>query len=187
VTRARCSFDFSIRRGGPGRGSTGASPFRFDTTAGPSPVRVKLQCVLKPGGVAAYSNRYEQEAIPDRPYRRAVAGDRAAAAQAEVRHPQGRPPAGRRPRGAQRRLLPPPRRPGVAAAAARLPAVADRLRPLPRLAAGRHLGEAPRPAVRGGARGRRRAARAADLAGGQPEREDDPRRRPEGVRRGEKR
>src|SRR5262245_51980617 len=72
------------------------------------------QCVLKREGGMVYVMVHEKEAIPDRPDGRAVAADSAAAAVPEVRHPQGRTPRRRHPRGARRHLPPPAWRAGLA-------------------------------------------------------------------------
>ena len=163
-------------------GSTILPPTTITKTA-PAELRVRLETIAG----AVYRRGYEQEALPDRPDRRAVGVPGASAAQAQVRHPQGRPAGRGPPRGVRRRLLPPAGRPGLAADAARLPALADRVRVLPRVAGVRGVGAGPRP-VAGGVPGPGRGpADARDPAGGQPDGQDDPPRRPQGVRRGEKR
>ena len=115
---------------------------------------------------------------------RPVAAAGAPAPEAAVRHPPGRPPRRGPPRGGERRLLPPPGRADLAARAARLPAVADRVRVLPGVAAGRHLGAGARGPAGGVPDRCRPAAPAPDRPPGQPDGEDDPPRRRPRVGRG---
>src|SRR5215204_1292976 len=78
----------------------------------------------------------------------------------------------------KRGVLPPEERMLVADAAPRVSAVADGLLPLPQVEDRRPSQKSPRPAARGGARGRRTRTRSQRRGRRQPGREDHPGRRP---------
>ena len=133
------------------------------------------------------TDRHDTGALPDGPDRRPVGAGPAVPPGPQVRGPQRRPAGHRHPRGAQRRLLPPAGRRGVAAVAPRLPALVHRLHPVPPVAGCRGVGRDPRPHPGGGPGRGRAPAGPAHRADRQPDGEDDPPGRGPGVRRGEKR
>jgi hypothetical protein len=152
-------------------------------------LRGRLEIGVSDGRASSVPSGHERtDALPQRPDRHPVAEHPPPVPRRRAAAPIPRPAPHLRPQGHRRcGLLHRPHRVPVAEPAARLPAVGAGLLLLLHVAGRRGLGPAPRrppaghpPAAGPGGDAQRRHHR-------QPERQDDRGRRPEGVRRGEKR